>query len=202
MAIGGVFIVFYLCAVWTMILHAQFGQLTEKTFRVQVLIVRTGLFLPAYAWILFITLLAPNAFAGLEVLISAAEAYSLYCFFAMIIANMGGPTATIEYLKMQNKEPMCALCPSDPVQFYKSTCSAMWQVLFVRVFVVFVGAMAEYAGQDTIQLITQFVAIVFLVRAVMSCVFFYEHIMAIGLDHFYKVILIKISVIMLVGEGM
>lgn len=201
MAIGGVFIVFFLCAVWTMILRAQGNQLTEKTFRVQVLIVRTGLFLPAYAWILFITLLTPNSFAGLEVLISAAEAYSLYCFFAMIIANMGGPLAAVEYVKKQAKEPLCVCCPSDPATFYRACVSAMWQVLVVRVLVVFIGAMATYGGQDTVQMVTQFVAIAFLVRAVMSCVFFYESLMSIGLNHFWKLIMVKISVVMLVGEG-
>ena len=58
---------------WIMILRTQFQTLKQGTLRVQILSTRTALFLPAYAAVIWLSLVFPSLYMLLEVPISIAE---------------------------------------------------------------------------------------------------------------------------------
>lgn len=86
-------IITFIC--YARVVTSQFRYLKEGTKRLQVLACRTALCIPIYAFIIFISLLAPAAYEGLQIPITLFEGYSFYCFFALLVNNLGGPDATL-----------------------------------------------------------------------------------------------------------
>lgn len=76
---------------WYMVVSSQYSSATGKTRRVAVLLARTALFLPSYAFLMWLSLINPSAYEGLEILVAVVEAYSFYSIFAVIVTNLGGP---------------------------------------------------------------------------------------------------------------
>ena len=110
---------------------------------------RTALFLPLYAILMYLSLVGPAAYVALTILITAVEGYSFYCFFAMIVTNMGGPVALVNYMKNTGKGLVCCqgCCPSDPATFYKKATWALFHFFFTRVFIVILSAICYYSGK-------------------------------------------------------
>jgi hypothetical protein len=126
----------------------QFMRQDPGATRLVVLGVRTSLFLPLYALFIFISLCAPNALAALNIPITIVEGYSFYCFYTMIVTNLGGPAKAVQTFKASGKELVCcnSCCPSDHVVFYRRTTWALFHFLFTRSVLVILAAIAYYSG--------------------------------------------------------
>jgi hypothetical protein len=126
----------------------QFVRQDPGATRLVVLGVRTSLFLPLYALFIFISLCAPNALAALNIPITIVEGYSFYCFYTMIVTNLGGPAKAVQAFKASGKELACcnSCCPSDHVVFYRRTTWALFHFLFTRSVLVILAAIAYYSG--------------------------------------------------------
>jgi hypothetical protein len=158
---------------------------------------------PIYAIITFITLIAPSAYNGLEIPIAIFEGYSFYCFFSLLVTNLGGPTEAVKALKNNDQPLQCACCcPSDKASFYNQTLWALFHFLFTRAIVVIVSVILEEFR--VVFVILSLVAFVLLVYAVLSTVIFFENVYKhqINLMGVSKFIVIKSSVGLMVVQGL
>jgi hypothetical protein len=92
-----------LCSIWLAYLltvakqHAQIRE--PRAYRISVLSTRAALALPVYASVMLLALIYPHWFYALKVPVAFFEGYSFYCFFAMIIENLGGPNRAVKVLQ-------------------------------------------------------------------------------------------------------
>lgn len=116
--------------------------------RLTILSTRTALFLPLYAVLMYISLCAPVIYVALTIPITMIEGYSFYCFFAMIVINLGGPSATVNYMKQSGKELACACCcPSDQITFYKKATWALFHFFVTRTILITLSAICFYSDK-------------------------------------------------------
>jgi hypothetical protein len=146
-AIGFILFLFPVVS-YIIILRNQSQNIRAETRRLQVLTARTGLFLPYYAFMLLISLWAPDAYPFLLILITMMEGYSFYCFFLTIVENLGGPAKIVEIMKESTKDYFCcgACCPPDKTAFYKKATWSMFYLLFVRTVIQILCAICIYSG--------------------------------------------------------
>lgn len=134
--------------VYTLIVWSQISGLTIETQRLTVLSTRTALFLPLYAVLMYISLCVPVLYVALTIPITMIEGYSFYCFFTMIVVNMGGPSATVDYMKQTGKDLACACCcPQQQPAFYKKATWALFHFFFTRSILVILSAICFYSGR-------------------------------------------------------
>jgi hypothetical protein len=123
-----------------LVFRNQWKYRKVETYRLQVLSTRVALFLPLYAFFILISLLVPESFQVLEILISIAEGLSFYSFFALIVENLGGPLETVKYMKLQDKDLFLScnkcFCPSDFYIFFNRVKMALFHTLVTRSVVV------------------------------------------------------------------
>ena len=127
---------------------AQLNHVTKHTYRLQVLSTRAALFLPAYAFLLYFSIIIPELFEALTVPIAVVEGYSFYLFFALIVANMGGPNNCVRIMTEKGCKPLCcggSCCPEEPAKYYTRTLSALFYFLAVRPFFVLIAVIGAYA---------------------------------------------------------
>jgi hypothetical protein len=82
---------------------------------------------------------------------------SFICFFAVIVANSGGPEGCLTAMIEQSRKACCC-CPSDPFRLYKRVQFAVFQFLVFRPVVVVLGAVFVYLEVNAIFLVCQLVA--------------------------------------------
>ncbi len=149
-ALAGVGFAFFILTVFAyiIIVWRAYANLRQETEKLTVLVVRLAMFLPLYSFFIYIGLNAPHALDALNVPIAVVEGYSFYCFFALIVYNLGGPAATVQYFKDSGKPLMCcnSCCPADHLQYYKKATWAMFHLIVTRVIVLLLAAIASYAG--------------------------------------------------------
>jgi len=122
---------------YILIVKAQWATLTKSAYRLQVLVTRVSLFLPTYATLMFVSLLVPKLFAGLEVLIAIAEGYFFMCFFTLLVENLGGASKTVRLLEHQGRPLLFSCCcPTEYARFYRRVKWALFHFLFTRTGVV------------------------------------------------------------------
>lgn len=85
LAIIGIFLCLVPITAWCLILFKQYENISSKTYRVNVLLARTSLFLPAYAVCVWVSCMEPQLYEGFQVMFAVIEAYSFYSFFAMLV---------------------------------------------------------------------------------------------------------------------
>jgi hypothetical protein len=131
---------------FAIIVGFQYKSLLVDTFRLQVLNTRTAFYLPFYGLIMFISLLIPEAYTALQIPITFFEGYSFYCFLAMIVFNMGGPSQTIAAMRVSGKSYFCcgACCPLELAAFYKKTTWAVFHLVFSRTVISIIIAGVFY----------------------------------------------------------
>jgi hypothetical protein len=152
-------------------MRKHFLNLKNCTLRVQTLITRTALFLPAYAVLLWISLAIPAIFGIMEGPISICEGLSFYGFFATIVANLGGPDKTIQAMITQNKKPI-SCCPSDHVKFYNSVRRGLFQFLAIRPITVTVAQLFSYNNIPALYAVFNAVSMVQFLWGFCSIIFF------------------------------
>jgi hypothetical protein len=133
----------YFIIVWRV-----YANIRKETEKLSVLVARLAAFLPVYAFFMYISLNAPNALVAVNIPIALMEGYTFYCFFALIVYNLGGPANTVAAFKDSGKPLMCcnALCPEDHTKYYKKATWAMFHLITTRVVVIILAAIASYSG--------------------------------------------------------
>lgn len=212
LGISGLVLMIFPLTAWVYIFSKQFGYLKShqnreqlakpKTYRLHVLIARLSLFLPLYAIFIYICVMEPSYFQGLQPLFAIVEGYSFYAMFALIVANLGGPLAAIRVMQNHPEEvPCCSWCPDQPTLFYPRVLSALKYFLFLRVPFIIIGSVAYYHNLKIINVVMTLVTLGLLINGLVSLVTFYENVMHLGLSHFAKVITLKVSIGLIVVQG-
>ena len=201
LGIIGIFLLLVPFTAWVLILFKQYELIKAKTYRLHVLICRTCLFLPLYAIFIWLSLVEPQLYAGLQIAFALVEGYSFYSMFGLIIGNMGGPAEALNTMRITNKPPYCSCCPTEPGVFYCKVLRALKYFLFLRVPVVIIASIGDIRGLKSLYLIATLVALAILIYAVVNIISFYENIYYLNLGHISKLITLKLSVGIIVIEG-
>ena len=118
---------------YLILLRGQYLNLQKKTYRLTVLCVRAALFLPLYAILMYLYVLAPDLYVIMMVAITVVEGYSFYCFLTLITTNLGGPAATVDLMYQSQRPLVCnCCCPSDSAVFYRKTTWAIFHLFITR----------------------------------------------------------------------
>jgi hypothetical protein len=206
-----IFICVTMWFLYFLVVNKQHGYITPETYRLQVLSSRCGLCLPVYGLIVLISLVYPESFFALEVVVSVFEGYSFYCFFAFVVTNLGGPESAVKIMK-DNGKPLCVptyccncCCPEDRTDVYNKTLWNEWHFVFSRTIIVLIATIFKGTGTKTgkqLFVILSVIAFFVLVNGVMSVVNFYENVMndCANLKGIMKFLIIKVSVGLLVFQ--
>ncbi len=146
-AVGLAFLLFIVASYFTIVWRV-YANLRKETEKLSVLVVRLALFLPLYAFFIYLGLFKPHALDGLNIPISVIEGYSFYGFFCMIVYNLGGPANTVKIFRDVGKPLICcnSCCPADHIRYYKKATWAMWHLVVTRVIIVILSAIGFYSG--------------------------------------------------------
>lgn len=158
-ALAGFFLMLFPVVSWYFIAQSQHDDLRQGTLRVQILSTRTALCLPTYAFLIWVSLLAPELAPIMEVPIAIAEGFTLYSFFGMLVANCGGADNTLQEMTSANRTSCCC-CPDSKNLFYNKVKRALWQFLFIRPVVILVAVIFEYSHVQILYLLFMIVALV------------------------------------------
>jgi len=193
---------------FSIILYLQHGYIEKGTYRLTVLSTRAAFFLPGYALLLWIGVLDPSAFEGIAVLINLVEGFSFYTFYSMLVYNLGGAAARDSLTMKATGYAVCGCClPQDKRAFQNSVNWAMFHMLFTRVVLSLIGAIAFYAGGSggkIINLIMQILCAFLVFNMVLRLVNFFHIVYGQSTNLFgmLKVMLLKCSVGLIVAEGL
>lgn len=126
----------------------QFKGLQEGAERINVLNIRVALFLPLYAFFMTISLASPDAIPALNIPLSLVESYSFYCFFVLMVTNVGGSNAFVNTMTNANRQLACCnpCCPKDMMGMYKGCQSGLFHLIVTRNVVVIIAAICNYSG--------------------------------------------------------
>ncbi len=98
----GVSMLMAIVGAYLLMLRKQHSLIKDpRAYRLYVLSTRASLALPVYAAVMLLSLIYPLTFYALKVPVAFFEGYSFYCFFAMIIENLGGRNRAV---KVSNSE--------------------------------------------------------------------------------------------------
>jgi len=197
-------VIAYLLIFWT-----QYSKLDSENQRLTVLSTRTALFLPLYAILMYISLCAPIIYVAMTVPITMIEGYSFYCFFTMIVTNLGGPEATVNFMRQSGKGLLCCTCccPTEQVAFYKKATWALFHFFFTRSILIFLSAICFYSDKTVgkaLYVVFSLVSFGVLIYGLGCLVLLYENVFSNCKNLFgiMKLLLLKFSVGMIVLEGL
>jgi hypothetical protein len=131
------------------VVRLQWGYADSTNYRQTVLATRTALFLPGYAFLMWISVIAPESFYAMSVLINLVEGYSFYAFFSLLLFNLGGSNQAVDTMQKTDKQyAACGCCfpAGDKVKFYRRTAWTLFHMLFTRVVLSVISAIAYYSG--------------------------------------------------------
>ena len=197
------------------ILCVSFSNLHASTLRIQTLSTRTAIFLPVYSVIIWVSLVFPVAYVPLEVPTALAEGYCFYCFFTMVVTNLGGAAETVAVMEESGRRPFCCpcCCPPVPALFFQRVQTALFHCLWTRTAVVLASTVCTFVAHTSqtyanpaflASLILTVLSLALLVNGFGSLVLFYQVIMeeSANLLGTAKIILLKISVGLIVIQGL
>ncbi len=154
----------------------QYRNLGSKTLRLSVLSTRLATFLPLYAFVLYISLIIPATYLALQVVIAIVEAFSFYCFFALVVENLGGPNAAVAAMSTLKSTPMCCGCclPATPAGYYSRLQWALFHFATTRVVLVIITAICGYKLIVAGVFVASFLGFFFTINAFATLVLFCE----------------------------
>ena len=165
------------------VIFLQKGYAEATNYRLTVLSTRAAFFLPGYAILMWISLVAPASYSALTILINLVEGYSFYTFFSLILYNLGGSAQTVDLMVKSEKDFFlctCCLPTNDKVKFYRRTAWTMFHMLFTRVLLSVLGAICYYSGSKAgkvlfiiFQLICAAIVITMVVHLINFCKYYY-----------------------------
>lgn len=202
-AIVGLFLLAVPVVAWVLILLKQYEFSKPKTYRVNVLLARTSLFLPLYAVFVWAALADPEVYEGMQILFSIVEGYSFYSMFAMIVANLGGPANAVRTMRAANRAPYCtSCCPTEPATFYSKVLGALWYFFFIRVVFIIIATIGYYKHLQKVYLVFTLLGLGFLIYALVSLISFYENLLHLKMGHVWKMVTLKVAIGIIVIEGL
>eukprot|EP00598_Pedospumella_elongata_P004442 CAMPEP_0184981192 /NCGR_PEP_ID=MMETSP1098-20130426/11024_1 /TAXON_ID=89044 /ORGANISM="Spumella elongata, Strain CCAP 955/1" /LENGTH=321 /DNA_ID=CAMNT_0027504735 /DNA_START=68 /DNA_END=1033 /DNA_ORIENTATION=+ len=188
---------------------SQYRYLDSSNYRQTVLSVRASLFLPAYSFLMWISVYEPSLFDAMTVPINLVEGYSFYAFFSLILFNLGGCDQAVDTFVRADKDFfVCTCCfPADKTKFYRRTSWLLFHMLVTRVILSIGGAIASYSDKPVarvIALVIQVINAVIVLTMIVHVVNFYESIYEYAKNLFglVKLFLLKCSVGLIVVEGL
>lgn len=192
------------------ILFAQKAYLGTLTLKLSVLSTRTALFLPIYATIMWLSLVVPDIYLALQIPTALFEGYSFYCFFAMIVFNLGGPQGCVDVMRHLKTTPVCNTvcscncCPEDAGFFYLRVNSALFHLQTTRCVIVFISVICSYVGLKAPATVLAFISLFFVANGFLSLVNFYYYVYSVSgnLLGNLKISLLKLSVVLIVLQGL
>ena len=161
---------------WYLVSRKQYFLLKEATLRCQILATRCCLFLPIYAFLIWLSLTAPTIETACEIPIAIVEAYSFYNFLAMVTNYLGGANRCAELINQLYHAP-CGCCYADPYKFYNSLLRSLWYCLWVRPVVVLITVIAHYSHIEWLYVLTTVAGLVILVWTFLSLVTYFHALM-------------------------
>ena len=169
---------------------AQKGSVGTLTLRLSVLSTRTALFLPIYSTIMWLSVLVPDLYLALQIPTALFEGYSFYCFFMMIVYNLGGPQAAIDVMRHLKSTPVCNTicscncCPTDPGFFYLRVNSALFHLQTTRCVIVFVSVIFSYLNMKAAAAVLAFLSLFFVANGFLSLVNFCKYLLILYMELF------------------
>eukprot|EP00981_Chlorochromonas_danica_P000450 scaffold96_cov167-Ochromonas_danica.AAC.57 len=126
----------------------QYRGLQEGAERIAILNIRVALFLPFYAFFMMIGCAAPRALPALNIPLNLVESYSFYCFFVLLVSNLGGSNAFVNAMNSTNKTIFCCnpCCPKDNLGMYNGARSGLWHLIITRNVITVIAAICDYSG--------------------------------------------------------
>ena len=144
----------------------------------------------------------PTAYQAMQPFFALVEAYSFYAMFSLFIYNMGGPAEAIRVMRKNPENVACLPCfPHEPVEFYNRVLHALKLFLWVRVVLITIATIADYAALTGLYVICTLVALGLLIYALVSLVTFYESLMYLDMGHIFKIVILKVSIGLIVFQG-
>jgi hypothetical protein len=204
LALAGILLTLVPIIAWILIVRKQYAlSINKKTYRISVLTARTSLFLPLYAIYLWISVLDPYTNDALEPFYAVVEGYSFFSMFALLVTNLGGPRAAVKTLRSYpDKRTFCPCYPQDGLALYMRVLNAMKYMFFWRVVLVVAATICVYSGLQSIYLIVTLVSLGVLLYGVVTLINFYEVLMHLDLGHVFKLVTLKVSVGLIVIQGL
>jgi hypothetical protein len=153
---------------------------------------------------MLLSLLYPRIFYALKIPVAFFEGYSFYCFFALIVENLGGPNRTVKLLINKEKDLCChCLCPANKEKFYLRTLSSEWHFVFTRTAIVFISTVFYYFEMKKIFLLLQIFAFLILSNGIMSILNLYENVLneSKNINGVFKFFVLKFAVGLMVVQG-
>eukprot|EP01038_Epipyxis_sp_PR26KG_P014181 gene14181-19030_t len=116
------------------VFFTQYSKLQPSTEKIQILITRIAVFLPFYAFLIYLSLIGGNVlYFILQIPLAMMEAYSFYAFLVMVVHNVGGSNAVVNIMNEHKKPYFLPCCSGDYVTFYKQVHSAMYHFITTRI---------------------------------------------------------------------
>lgn len=119
----------------------------DNLLRIKILNLRIPMFIPLYSILIYIALCVPLLFGGMLILFSIVSGYVIYCFFVLLVTNLGGPVNAVKMLNSSNKllwcESSCCI-PSCKLSFYRAATRAMQYCFWIRPIAFIISALIFY----------------------------------------------------------
>jgi hypothetical protein len=155
------------------IVTSQKSHVLSSTLKLSVLSTRTALFLPIYSTLMWLSLVVPDLYIGVQLPLAMFEAYSFFSFFAMVVTNLGGPQGCVDVMRSLNRQAYCnCCCPVEAGKFYLRVNNAIFHMLTTRVVVVFITVISNYLGSKVVTIIFSLVSLFLVANAFLSLVNF------------------------------
>lgn len=187
----------------------QYRGLQEGAERIAILNIRVALFLPFYAFFMMIGCAAPRALPALNIPLNLVESYSFYCFFVLLVSNLGGSNAFVNAMNSTNKTIFCCnpCCPKDNLGMYNGARSGLWHLIITRNVITVIAAICDYSGSragKALYAVLSVVCVILLFNSLMRIFLIYELIYEHCQNVFnvWKVLLLKFSIGLIVFEGL
>jgi hypothetical protein len=161
---------------YLIVVRLQWGYAENNNYRQTVLATRAAFFLPGYAFLMWISVVAPTSFTAMSVFINLVEGYSFYTFMSLLIHNLGGSAQYVDTMVKSGKEYVaCSCCfpVNDKALFFRRTAWVMFHMLFTRVVLSIIGAIAYYSDTDagkTVAIIIQVICAVIVVTMILHLI--------------------------------
>ena len=190
------------CLSYLLTLRKQHAQLQSHNFRLYVLCSRAAFSMLFYAVLIFASLLVPRAFPVLLIPIDVVEGYTFYCFFVILVTNMGGPEHSLQILLASNRQLLLSCSFSkDKRKFYSQVQWALFHFMTTRIVIVILEDVLS--SMRLVVVILQIVAILIVTRAFVALVLFFENVYLqnSNINGVSKLVVLKLSVACIVIQS-
>lgn len=202
--VGSISIVLIILS-FVLVLRAQYQLATKANYGMVVIALRATSLLPIFMLFIFLSLWTPLLFPFYKVPAAIFEGYGVYCIWALIVRNCGGPEGSIKVM-IESKRGICWPLSTDEQcrRFYSNANTAIWQFAVLRWISVALGCIFFYAEVQEVYIICSVIAAVSTVY-MLPYLFMSAHVLldaCSGLNILVKLALVKVSVGLILIEDL